>query len=162
MYKILLLICISLFSINSFGKGKDSDVSGSRMYKSRWESVVHSCPPIDSLICFHIEKNKQLELCKKSIDILSEEQKKKIELAIRYSGINISYIDKNIKETGDEHPTRLSFSIYDKYFDRLGTNELALELTITTSWVGGKKYIYLLKKNDIGYSISYMLGEINL
>ncbi len=160
MKKNVIILCLFLCSLHTFCK--DNDVSGSRMYKGKWKPVVHSCGHIDSLICHYIETNKNLEMCKKTIDILSDEQKKKIELAIRYSGINITYIDKNITETETEHPKRLSFFIYDKYFDRLGQDELALELTVSTSYIGGIKYIYLLKKNSSGYSISYLLGKIDI
>ena len=132
------------------------------MYKSKWKPVVHNIHNLDSVICEYIEGNDGLELCKKTFEMLSESQKGALNMCIRYSGTNVIFIGKDIKETQWEHPTRLSFVIYDKYYDRLGAGDFALELTVTNSFIDGITYLYLLKKNGSGYNISYLLGERKL
>ena len=91
--------------------------------------------------------------------MLSENQRGALNMCIRYSGNNVSFIGKEVKETQHEHPTRLSFVIYDKYYNRLSAGDYALELTVTKSFIEGTTYLYLLKKNGSGYNISFLIGE---
>ena len=155
-------IVTSLLLLPLFLFAKESELSSERIYKKSLSSVVRSCPAIDSLYCSYIEKNRKLEVCRESIDNLSKEQIDRINLAISYGGADISYIGKNEKESFDTHPKRVTFKIYDKYFNKLASGELALELTVTTSTTSGRKYIYLLKKSDKKYKISYLIGEIEM
>ena len=134
----------------------------SRMYEKKWAAVVQSITNLDSLICDYIEKNKTIEMCQSTFNNLSQTQKNKITLAEKYSGCNIEFIDKNEEDTNTEHPTRLLFSIYEKYFDHLEPGDLALEITVTKSALDGSKDLYLLKKNGNGYTISYLLGTFGL
>lgn len=153
-------ICITVFLLCfTLVNGMDKGTSGSRMYKGKWRSVVHSIGNLDSLICTFIEGNTSLEMCKKTFDMLSEDQKGSLSTCIKYSGTHVSFIAPNSKETEVEHPIRLSFVIYDKYFDRLDKQDYALELTVTTSFLDCTRSLYLLKKNGSGYKISYLLGE---
>ncbi len=157
MYKI---VCISVFLFCvTLVNAADKETSGSRMYKGKWRSVVQNIENLDSMICEFIEGNNSLEICKKTFEILSEDQKGSLGTCIKYSGNFVAFIAPNIEETEEIHPTRLSFVIYDKYFGRLGEQDFALELTVTTSFVDCTRSLYLLKKNGSGYKISYLLGE---
>jgi len=149
---LLLLQCIPL-------TGLKEGTTGARMYKSKWKPVVHTIHNLDSLICEYIERNDGLEFCKKTFEMLSESQKNALNMCIRYSGNNVVFIGKEVPETQYEHPTRLSFIIYDKYYDRLSAGDYALEITVTRSFVEGTAFLYLLKKNGSGYTISFLIGE---
>ena len=140
----------------------NSDVSGSRIYKSKWKSVVSNIQNFDSLLCAYIENNDEIEIYKRTFETLSEEQKKRINLAMRYNHAKVHLLEKNRKETSEEHPKRLSFYIYNKYYNRLSADDLALELTVTTSFIDGNIYLYLLKKKGSSYHISYLLGSRKL
>ena len=157
MYKVTIILILSLFIAHI--NGQEPETSGDRMYKGKWKSVVHTISNLDSLFCFYIETNKNLEICKKTFNNLSETQQEKITTCIRYSDTRVDYIHERVKESNIEHPKRLSFVIYDKYFDMLKSGNLALELTVTTSYFEGVRYLYMLKKNGSGYSISYLVGK---
>jgi hypothetical protein len=134
----------------------------SRMYEKKWAPVIHSITNLDSVICEYLEKDKTIEICEKTYNNLSEAQKKKIVTTRKYCGGNIEFIDKDVEETSEEHPTRLLFNIYEKYFEHLEPGDLGLEITITKSSMDGSKDLYLLKKNGNGYSISYLIGTFGL
>ncbi len=160
MYKYLLIILL-LFHCSQV-RGINRDVSGSRIYKNKWKAVVSNIQNLDSLLCEYIEGHGEIELFKKTFEILSEEQKNRINLAIRYNKAKVNFLQQDSKETQIKHPKRLSFYIYDKYYDRLGVDDLALELTVTTSFIDGNIYLYLLKRKGSGYYISYLLGSKKL
>jgi len=134
----------------------------SRMYENKWTSVVQSTTNLDSLICEYIEKNKKVEMVQNTFDILSEAQKNSIITTKEYGGCAIEFISKKEENSDGEHPARLLFNIYEKYFDHLEPGDLGLEVVVTKSTLEGSKDLYLLQKNSKGYTISYLLGTFGL
>ena len=154
-YLVVLTICFCCSVNHSLKK----EISGDNIYNSKWNSVIKNIQNFDSLLCKYIETNTELEICMKTFERLSAEQKFNINLAMRYSGSKILFFKPDSKEPKEEHPKRLSFMIYDKYYDQLSAEDLALELTISTSRYEGHTYLYLLERKDSGYMISHLLGS---
>ena len=111
---MIFMVLLCFISVNG---GKQETV-GSRMYKGKWKPVVRNIVNLDSLICTYIESNEALEMCKKTFDVLSDSQKSILTTCKNYSGTHISFLAPDSKETVEEHSPRLSFVIYNKYFDR--------------------------------------------
>jgi len=137
----------------------DQEVSCARLYDIKWQEYINEITNIDSLICDRIEENMTVQMYKNSFTFFTAGQQERITTFTKYCNARIElYSDST--EFPVEHKRRFTFLLYDKYFNRLGSGDLALEVEVSESRYTGKKYLYLLKKNAPRiYSIAYSLGE---
>ena len=160
MYVLLLIF---LFLACAHVKEPEQQISYSKLYDEKLLEAVKVIKNLDSLICSFIKKTNHLQLTETSYDLLSFKQQEEISVCARYGDINLEIVpDGNEIKVG--HIERLSFSIYDKYFDALEEGNLALEVIVTTSLYTGKKFLYLLKreKADSTYTVLYLIGSSKL
>ena len=160
MYALLLSI---LFLSCAHVKEPKQQIAYSKLYDEKLLETVKVIKNLDSLICSFIKKTDHLQLTETSYDLLSFIQQEEISVCARYGDINLEIVPDG-NETKVGHTIRLSFSIYDKYFDTLEEGNLALEVVATTSLYTGKKFLYLLKreKADSIYTVLYLIGSSKL
>lgn len=163
MNKATLLLLTLFFASHSFPRKEDIGLSGSRIFDKKWETVVSSTKAVDSIVNHYIVQDKNIELNARTYDILSDGQKVAIKIHTQYDGARVSFFeDDDPVDINKEHPTRLIFKIYDRYFDRLKKDELVLEVIVSRSALEGTKYLYLLKKESLEYKIQHLIGEVKL
>jgi len=156
-HMVLFFLCL-LFACAHVDEA-EREVSCARVYDLKWQEYIVEISNIDSLICSWIEENKTLQIDKKSFDFFSPAQQEGITTFAKYCNARIDIFTDTTEEIV-EHKKRLTFLLYDKYFNRLGSGDLALEIGVSQTRYTGKKYLYLLKNKDPKtYYIAYSLGE---
>lgn len=160
MYALLLII---LFLTCAHVDESQEQIYYSRINDEKLLETVKAITNLDSLVCSFIKKTKHFQITQTSYDLLSFRQQEELSVCARYGDINLEIVPDR-KETKTSHSERLSFFVYDKYFDRLEEGDLALEVAVSTSEYTGKKHLYLLKGNtaDSTYTIVYLLGTSKL
>lgn len=159
-YRVIFLLCLIVACAHV--EKADQDVSYARLYDSKWQEYIVEISNIDSLIYRQIEENKTLQIDKKSFNFFTLTQQEGITTFAKYCNARID-VFTDTTEVPVENKKRLTFLLYDKYFDRLGSGDLALEIGVSQTRYTGKKYLYLLKKKSPKtYFIVYSLGESNM
>jgi len=156
---ILILLLLACAHVDESQK----QVLYSKVNDEKLLETVKAITNLDSLICSFIKKTEHFQLTQSSYELLSFRQQEELSVCARYADIKLDIVPDD-RETKTEHSERLSIFIYDKYFDRLETGNLALELVVSTSVYKGEKHLYLLKGNaaDSTYTIEYLIGTSKL
>ena len=160
MYVLLLIV---LFLTCAHVDESQEQVSYSKVDDEILIKTVKVITNLDSLICSFIKKTEHFQLTQTSYDLLSFKQQEELSVCARYADIELEIVaDK--KETKTKHSDRLSFFVYNKYFDRLEQGDLALEVVVSTSAYTGTKHLYLIKGNaaDNTFTIAYLIGTSKL